>query len=136
MQAALPALEINRLFYRLGVGARTLRLITGGIMVIAAFSMFFVLYSRLRERKYELALMRSVGYRPSHLFGLLVLEGLLLAALGYVLGWQLSRIGLYFINQQAEGGFNFHFATQCISCLLYTSPSPRDLSTSRMPSSA
>ena len=27
-------------------------------------------------------------------------------------------------------------ATLCISCLLYTSPSPRDLSTSRMPSSA
>ena len=25
---------------------------------------------------------------------------------------------------------------ECISCLLYTSPSPRDLSTSRMPSSA
>ena len=25
---------------------------------------------------------------------------------------------------------------QCITCLLYTSPSPRDLSTSRMPSSA
>ena len=25
---------------------------------------------------------------------------------------------------------------QCVSCLLYTSPSPRDLSTSRMPSSA
>ena len=25
---------------------------------------------------------------------------------------------------------------QCIDCLLYTSPSPRDLSTSRMPSSA
>ena len=26
--------------------------------------------------------------------------------------------------------------TQVVSCLLYTSPSPRDLSTSRMPSSA
>ena len=25
---------------------------------------------------------------------------------------------------------------ECIDCLLYTSPSPRDLSTSRMPSSA
>ena len=25
---------------------------------------------------------------------------------------------------------------QCVHCLLYTSPSPRDLSTSRMPSSA
>ena len=26
--------------------------------------------------------------------------------------------------------------TRCVACLLYTSPSPRDLSTSRMPSSA
>ena len=28
------------------------------------------------------------------------------------------------------------FAATCKNCLLYTSPSPRDLSTSRMPSSA
>ena len=35
-------------------------------------------------------------------------------------------------------GFNFLVATNKsnLSCLLYTSPSPRDLSTSRMPSSA
>ena len=29
-----------------------------------------------------------------------------------------------------------HPLEQCVGCLLYTSPSPRDLSTSRMPSSA
>ena len=109
MQAVLPALEINRLFYMLGIGATTLKLIGGGIMLMAGFSVFFVLYSRLRDRKYELALMRSVGYRPGHLFGLLVLEGLLLAALGYCLGWLLSRAGIYFINQQAESDFNIHF---------------------------
>ena len=33
------------------------------------------------------------------------------------------------VNQQLFSGFNS-------TCLLYTSPSPRDLSTSRMPSSA
>ena len=35
-------------------------------------------------------------------------------------------------------GFNLvgYGCTTCIGCLLYTSPSPRDLSTSRMPSSA
>ena len=32
--------------------------------------------------------------------------------------------------------FAFPISPQSISCLLYTSPSPRDLSTSRMPSSA
>ena len=32
--------------------------------------------------------------------------------------------------------FDWSIATECTACLLYTSPSPRDLSTSRMPSSA
>ena len=36
------------------------------------------------------------------------------------------------------GGFSYGDYLRCgsIACLLYTSPSPRDLSTSRMPSSA
>ncbi len=109
MQAVLPGLEINRLFYMLGVGATTLKLIAGGIMAMAGFSVFFVLYNRLRERKHELALMRSVGYRPGHLFGLLLFEGLLLAVFGYLLGWLLSRLGIYFINRQAESDFNLQF---------------------------
>ncbi len=109
MQAALPAIEINRLFHMLGIGATTLRLIAYGIMIMAGFSMFFVMYSRLRDRKYELALMRSVGYEPMHLFGLLILEGMLLASLGYVLGWFLSRVGLQIINRQAAGDFNIQF---------------------------
>ena len=38
---------------------------------------------------------------------------------------------------QVEGfGEEKYYKDQLISCLLYTSPSPRDLSTSRMPSSA
>ncbi len=111
MQAALPGLEINRLFYMLGVGAATLKLIAGGIMLMAGFSVFFVLYNRLRDRKFELALLRSVGYRPGHLFGLLVLEGVLLAGIGYVLGWLLSRVGLLVINRQAESDFNLQFGT-------------------------
>ena len=32
--------------------------------------------------------------------------------------------------------FNLLLLASCWACLLYTSPSPRDLSTSRMPSSA
>ena len=31
---------------------------------------------------------------------------------------------------------NYEIITEVLDCLLYTSPSPRDLSTSRMPSSA
>ena len=35
-----------------------------------------------------------------------------------------------------QGDYNNLWSQQDIACLLYTSPSPRDLSTSRMPSSA
>ena len=37
---------------------------------------------------------------------------------------------------QFESGNLRKHQTELVSCLLYTSPSPRDLSTSRMPSSA
>ena len=61
-----------------------------------------------------------------------------------------SRTGINYINQfnEAEGGLTISLDPQdgsvqklftddtSINCLLYTSPSPRDLSTSRMPSSA
>ena len=43
---------------------------------------------------------------------------------------QLSQIGLQFDESKSENPFAYY------TCLLYTSPSPRDLSTSRMPSSA
>eukprot|EP00829_Urostomides_striatus_P015005 TRINITY_DN4602_c0_g1_i17.p1 TRINITY_DN4602_c0_g1~~TRINITY_DN4602_c0_g1_i17.p1 ORF type:complete len:293 (-),score=68.04 TRINITY_DN4602_c0_g1_i17:19-897(-) len=39
-------------------------------------------------------------------------------------------------EKKKDQRFNFNFKQQAYSCLLYTSPSPRDLSTSRMPSSA
>ncbi|MEM6398192.1 MAG: FtsX-like permease family protein [Bacteroidota bacterium] len=109
MQAVIPSIEINRLFYMLGIGATTLKLIAAGIMLMAGLSVFFVLYNRLRERRYEVALMRSVGYKPFDLFGLLILEGAILAAMGYALGWVLSRVGLYFINRQAQNDFNQQF---------------------------
>jgi len=109
MQAVLPALEINRLFHMIGVGVTTLQLIAGGIMLMAGFSVFFVLYNRLKERRYELALLRTVGYKQIHLFALLVFEGIILAFLGYILGWGLSRLGLRFVNRQAQHDFNWQF---------------------------
>ncbi len=109
MQAVLPALEINGLFHLIGVGITTLQLIAGGIMLMAGFSVFFVLYNRLKERRYELALLRSVGYKQIHLFALLVSEGIILAGLGYILGWGLSRLGLRFVNRQAQHDFNWQF---------------------------
>lgn len=109
MQAVLPGLELNRLFRLLGIGATTIKLLAGVVILMAAFSVFLVLLSRLKERKYELALMRSVGYKSIDLSYLLIIEGTLLALFGYILGILFSRLGLHFINIQAESDFKFRF---------------------------
>ncbi len=110
LQAALPSIEINRLLSLLGVGVDTLRLVAGGILVLSAFSVLLVLYGRLRDRRRELALLRCLGYRPRELFGLLLLESLLLAGLGYAFGFALSRLGLWLVERRAGGDFHLELS--------------------------
>ncbi len=114
MQAVLPALEINRLFQMIGIGVSTIRLIAFAIMFMSAFSVFFVLYNRLRERVFELALLRAVGYGRRKLFELLIWEGLGLTVAGVVLGLLLSRVGLWLVNSKSVSDFSFRFSAGLI----------------------
>ncbi len=110
MQAASVAFEINRLFSLLGVGIDTLRALALVIMLIAGVSVFVSLYNSLKERKYEMALMLSMGATRTRLFVLLLLEGLLLSVVGYVAGILLSRVGLWLFSRAAESDFHYSFA--------------------------
>jgi putative ABC transport system permease protein len=108
MQAASPAIEINRLYSLLGVGIQSVNLIALIIVLISGFSIFISLFSSMKERKYELALMRVVGGNKVKLFSVVVFEGLIIAALGFVIGSILSRAGLLLISSYAES--NFHYS--------------------------
>jgi len=107
MQAALPAIEINRLYSLMGVGFTTLQIIGMVIMCIAALSVFISLLNSLKEKKYELALMRSLGASPFKLFGLIVQESLLLCLAGYTLGIILGRVGIMLLSYFGEDQFQF-----------------------------
>ncbi len=107
MQAALPSIEINRLLSLLGVGIETLRALALVIMLIAGASVFVSLYNSLKDRKYEMALMLSMGATRTRLFLMLLLEGLFLAVLGYLAGIVLSRIGLWLFSRAAEQDFHY-----------------------------
>lgn len=107
MQAALPSIEINRLFSLLGVGIDTLRALALVIIVIAGVSVFISLYNSLKERKYEMALMLSMGATRTKLFLMLLLEGLTLAVTGYLSGVLLSRFGLFLFSRAAEQDYHY-----------------------------
>ena len=91
LQAAQPALEAAKLFRLLGVGVDVLRGIAVIVLLSAALSMFVSLYNALEERKTDLAILRTLGAPPGKLFALLLVEGLLLAAGGAIVGWLLGH---------------------------------------------
>ena len=109
MQAAVPAFEINRLFSLMGVGLDTLRAIAFIVIFIAGLSVLISLYNSLKERKYEMALMLSMGASRTQLFLMLLLEGLVLAIVGYAIGIVASRVGLLVFSQQTEQNFRYDF---------------------------
>jgi putative ABC transport system permease protein len=86
LQAASPAYETARLFRIIGVGVEALRAFALILIVAAGLSVFIALYNALEERRYDLAVMRTLGASPRRLFGLLMLEGVVLALLGALLG--------------------------------------------------
>lgn len=110
MQAALPAIEINRLFALMGVGVQTLQWIALVIILVAGISVFVSLYNSLKERKYEMALMLSMGASRLKLFLLLVLEGIIIGLFGYILGLVLAKIALVIMNKSAEQSFHHNFS--------------------------
>jgi putative ABC transport system permease protein len=107
MQAALPAIEINRLFELMGIGMDALKALALAIMLISGISVFVTLYNALKERKYEMALMLSMGGKRIKLFFMLMIEGLTLSICGYVSGILVSRLGLWLASRMLDQNFNF-----------------------------
>lgn len=86
MQAASPAFEMSRLFELLGVGISLLKGLALALVVIAGLSIFIALYNSLKERKYDLAILRTLGASRVQLVGLVFLEGISLTVLGAIFG--------------------------------------------------
>jgi putative ABC transport system permease protein len=91
LQAASPAFETARLFTILGIGVDILMGLAYVLILISALSIFIALYNSLKERRYDLAIMRSMGASRSTLFSSVMLEGSVLTLLGSVTGLFLAH---------------------------------------------
>jgi putative ABC transport system permease protein len=91
MQAAAPALEITRLLSMLGLGTDVLRAFAAVLLLTAGLSVFIALWSAVRERRSDLALLRMLGASPGKVAALLLCEAWWLGALSAVLGLALGQ---------------------------------------------
>jgi putative ABC transport system permease protein len=86
MQAAAPAVEISRLLNMLGIGTDVLRAFAGVLLLTAGLSVFIALWSAVRERRSDLALLRMLGAPPARIAALLLGEALWLGLLSALIG--------------------------------------------------
>ncbi len=110
LQAASPAYEVSRLFSLIGFGFTMLRAFAYLMVFIAALSIFIALYNALRERQYDLAVMRAMGASKVRLFFLVILESVLLTTFstlfGITLGHFTLQVVIHFWDTAGQAGLN------------------------------
>ncbi|WP_421810645.1 ABC transporter permease [Flagellimonas sp.] len=97
MQAALPKYELERLYQFTGVGVKTVTWIAYIILIISCITIFISLYRMVRDRAFDLALMRTYGANVRQLVKMVAYEGLLIVGIAFIVGILLSQIGVRFI---------------------------------------
>lgn len=108
LTAILPGVTLQEMWEIVGTIERTLFAVSALVVVVGLAGMLVALLTGLSERRREMAVLRSVGARPLHVFGLLLGEAAFLTLLGIALGvaalylgllggrpWLESRLGLF-----------------------------------------
>lgn len=102
MQAASPSFEMVRLFELLGVGIGLLKGIAIILIFISGLGIFIALYNSLKERKYDLAILRALGATRLQLMVLIFLEGVSITFLGAILGLVLGHSFLWMLVENTD----------------------------------
>jgi putative ABC transport system permease protein len=88
--AIIPGVALQQLWSLVGVADQALLLIAACVVLAGLLGMLTAILTSLEERRREMAILRSVGARPQHIFLLLILEAGFLALSGVLLGTVLS----------------------------------------------
>ncbi|HSO83981.1 ABC transporter permease [Thiocapsa sp.] len=86
LMAILPGVALAELWGLIAVGERALLLVSGFVVVVGLFGLLTALLTSLGERRREMAILRSVGARPGHVFSLILGEALALTLFGILVG--------------------------------------------------
>lgn len=95
LQAILPGVALQELWSLLAIAEKALFIVSLFVVLTGLVGMLTAILSSLNERRREMAILRSVGARPRHVFGLLLLEAASLALAGILLGLGLMYLCLW-----------------------------------------
>jgi len=86
LSAILPGVALQQLWDLMSIAENALLVVTALVVAVGLVGMLTVMLAGLNERRREMAILRSVGARPIHVFLLIAGESLLLSLVGVVFG--------------------------------------------------
>jgi putative ABC transport system permease protein len=84
--AVLPGVALSQLWDLVGIADIALAIVAAFVVLAGLLGMLTAILTSLNERRREMAILRSVGARPRHIFSLMVAEAGVLATVGVVVG--------------------------------------------------
>lgn len=84
--AVMPGVALQELWQIVGIAETALIAVSGMVVVTALLGLMAMIFASLNERRREMAIWRAMGASPATILGLLVLEAMLMAAIGAGLG--------------------------------------------------
>lgn len=86
LTAIMPGVVLLEVWQMMSMVEKILIIVSGMVAVVGLFSMLIILMTSLNERRREMAILRSVGARPAHIFTLIMGEAVFLTLLAIILG--------------------------------------------------
>ena len=92
MQAASPNLEISKLFKLTGEAHKVINYLSVLIVSLSFAGILFTLLNNISERKYDLAILRTLGFTKEKIFSIILIEGMTISFLGSLIGLMFGGI--------------------------------------------
>jgi putative ABC transport system permease protein len=86
LSAILPAVALQELWGIVGMVEKALLAVSGFVVLVGLSGMLVAIMTSLNERRREMAILRSVGARPLHVFSLIVGEAGVVTLIGIMTG--------------------------------------------------
>lgn len=103
--AILPGVALQELWGMMGIAEQALFVVSLFVVLTGLIGMLTAILTSLNERRREMAILRSVGARPWHIAGLLVLEALALSVSGIVAGLGLLYGGIVLAQDAVQSNY-------------------------------
>jgi putative ABC transport system permease protein len=103
--AILPGVALQELWQIVGIAETALIAVSAMVVVTALIRMMATIFSSLNERRREMAIFRAMGARPRMVLCLLVLEAVVMAAIGAIFGLALLYVGLFIGQPLIDSAF-------------------------------